>query len=190
MSADPKSPGYRGKPAHEQDFDRELDEVLSELRVLLPGIAVLFAFLLTLPFSTRFPALPDLDRAIYFVAFVATAFALVFLVGEPAYHRLRGKPYDKRALVRAASHEAVAGVVCLGVALVAVVFLVGDVLFPGAIAVAVTVAVAALAVMLWFVVPLVRRTRGSRAHPSLEADMRSSHRRKSRGSGAPGRRAA
>jgi hypothetical protein len=158
MSADPKSPGYRGKPAHEQDFDRGLDEVLSELRVLLPGIAVLFAFLLTLPFSTRFPALPDLDRAIYFVAFVATAFALVFPVGEPAY-RLGGKPYDKRALVRAASHEGVAGVVCLGVALVAVVFLVGDVLFPGAIAVAVTVAVAALAVMLWFVVPLVRRTR-------------------------------
>ena len=80
MSQEPASPGYRDKPTSEEDFDRELDEILSELRVLLPGVAVLFAFLLTVPFSSRFPELRDLDRAVYFVAFVASALALVCLI--------------------------------------------------------------------------------------------------------------
>ncbi|MBW3573750.1 MAG: hypothetical protein KY450_02650 [Actinobacteria bacterium] len=157
MSQDPASPGYRGKPTSEEDFDRELDEVLSELRVLLPGVAVLLAFLLTVPFSSRFPELRDLDRVVYFVAFVASALALVCLVGESAYHRLRGKPYDKRLLIRTASHEAVAGIICLVVALVAVVFLVSDLLFPGVVAITVTLAVLLLAVTLWLALPILRR---------------------------------
>ncbi len=159
MSDAPANPGYRGKPTSEEDFDRELDEILSELRVLLPGVAVLFAFLLTVPFSSRFPELRDLNRAVYFVAFVASALALVCLVGESAYHRLRGKPYDKRLLIQTASHEAVAGIACLVVALVAVVFLVSDLLFPGTVAITVTTAVLGLAVSLWLVLPLVRRMR-------------------------------
>ncbi len=159
MSADPGSPGYRGHPVDEKDFDRELDEILGETRVILPGVALLFAFLISVPFSSRFSELRDLERVAYFVAFVSTAVALVCLVGESAYHRLRGKPYDKRVLVRTASHEAVAGISCLGIALVAVVFLVSDLLFPGAVAVTVTLAVLALALALWFVLPLLHRLR-------------------------------
>ena len=157
-TGDPE-PEYRGEPRDDEDFDRELDEILSELRVLLPGVAVLFGFLLTVPFSSRFPNLPDLDRDVYFVGFVASALALVCLAGETAYHRLRGKPYDKRRLIRLATHEAIAGLVCLGVALIAVVFLVADVLFAGGLTVAVTVAVAMVAAVLWFVVPLLDRVR-------------------------------
>jgi cobalamin synthase len=159
MSESPDSLGYRSRPTSEEDFDRELNEILSELRVLLPGVAVLFAFLLTVPFSSRFPELRDLDRAVYFVAFVASALALVCLVGESAYHRLRGKPYDKRLLIQTASHEAVAGILCLVIALVAVVFLVSDLLFPGAVAVTVTMAVLGLAITLWLVLPILRRMR-------------------------------
>ncbi|MDQ4132723.1 MAG: DUF6328 family protein [Actinomycetota bacterium] len=159
MSADPKRAGYRDEPRDEADVDRELDEVVSELRVVLPGVAVLFAFLLTIPFSSRFPELRDLDRAAYFVGFVATALALVCLVAESAYHRLRGKPYDKLALIRTATQEAVAGIAFLGVALVSVVFLVTDLLFPGTLTLVVTLAVLALAVVLWFVIPLFHRWR-------------------------------
>lgn len=157
MSVDPKSPGFRGEPKDSEDFDRELDELVSELRVLLPGVAVLFGFLLAVPFSSRFPDLPDLDRGAYFLAFVASAVALVCLAGETAYHRLRGKPYDKRRLIRTASHEAVAATVFLGVALVAVVFLVTDLIFPGTVTALVSAAVFVLVVTLWFVVPLTRR---------------------------------
>ncbi len=159
MTVDGKRLGYRGEPTQEEDVDRELDEVVSELRVILPGVAVLFAFLLTIPFSSRFPELRDLDRAAYFVGFVSTAVALVCLVGESAYHRLRGKPYDKLVLVRTASHQAIAGIAFLGVALVAVVFLVSDLLFPGPLTIAVTLGVVALAVTLWFVLPLFHRLR-------------------------------
>lgn len=159
MSTDPDRLGCRGQPADEEDVDRELDEVVSELRVILPGVAVLFGFLLTVPFSGRFPELRDLDRAAYFVAFVSTAGALICLVGESAYHRLRGKPYDKLALIRTASNEAVAGIALLGVALVAVVFLVSDLVFPGALTISVTLAALALAVMLWLVLPLLHRLR-------------------------------
>ncbi len=152
-------PERRGEPVSEEDFDRELSEMLNELRVLLPGVAVIFGFLLTVPFSSRFPDLADLDKAAYFVAFAGSALALVFLVGETAYHRLRGKPYDKRRLIRTASHEAVAGMTCLGVALVAVVFLVSDVLFPAVVSFAITVAVLSLAVTLWAVLPLRDRVK-------------------------------
>lgn len=159
MHSDPARPGYRGEPVDEKDFDRELNEILSELRVLLPGVALLFAFLLTVPFSSRFAQLRDLDRRVYFVAFVASAVALVLLVGESAYHRLCGKPYDKRRLIRIATAESVAAIACLTVALAAVVFLVADLLFPGVLTTLVTAAVIALTVALWFVLPLIHRRR-------------------------------
>lgn len=79
----------------QHDLDRELDELLAELRVVLPGVTVLVAFLLTVPFTARFQDLGPFDRATYFTAFLATALAIVLLIGESAYHRLRGQPYDK-----------------------------------------------------------------------------------------------
>lgn len=143
-------PAYRGEPEDEEDFDRELDEILSELRVLLPGVAVLFAFLLTVPFSSLFPRLGELDRRMYFVAFVSSALALVLLTGEGAYHRLCGKPYDKRRLIRIATAESVAAIVCLAVSLAAVVFLVADLVFPGVVTAVATTGVVLLAGVVWF----------------------------------------
>jgi predicted neutral ceramidase superfamily lipid hydrolase len=79
-------------PLVQEDLDRELDEFLGEVRVMLPAVTVLFAFLLTVPFTARFPQLALPTRTAYFVAFVTTAIAIVLLVGETGYHRLRGKP--------------------------------------------------------------------------------------------------
>ena len=148
-------------PRHhdEQTLDRELSELTSELRTIIPGVTVLFAFLLTVPFSARFGQLGDFHRGAYFVAFLSSALAVVFLMGESAYHRLRGKPYDKGQLIQTATRQAVAALVLLAVALSAVVFLVTDLTFPGGWNVPVTAAVALLAAATWFGLPLLRRLR-------------------------------
>lgn len=154
-------PAYRGEPEDEEDFDRELDEILSELRVLLPGVAVLFAFLLTVPFSSLFPRLGELDRRMYFVAFVSSALALVLLTGEGAYHRLCGKPYDKGLLLKTGSRQSVAALVMLAVALSSVVLLVTGLLFGTAVAVSLTGGVVLFVAGTWFGLPLARRGSGA-----------------------------
>ena len=123
--------GARGDDEREQlQRDRELDEILGELRVVLPGVTVLFAFLLTVPFTGDFLEVDTVDRAAYFLAFISAAVSMVFLVGESAYHRIVGKPYDKARLTRTAGRQAVVGIAALAFALTAVVFLV--VKAPGA----------------------------------------------------------
>lgn len=142
-----------------RDADRELDELLSELRVVLPAGTVLFAFLLILPFTARFASLTAAQRTSFFIAFVSTAIAVVFLLAEVAYHRLRGHPYDKRELIATATRQAIAALVLLGTALVAVVFLVTDVLYAGVAAGSIAGVVALLTVFTWLVIPLARRAR-------------------------------
>ena len=144
----------------ERNEDRELQELLGEVRVVLPGVTVLFAFLLSLPFTARFGSLTGAQRGAYFVAFLSTAVAIVFLVGEVAYHRLRGHPYDKEQMIKTATRQTVTAVVLLGTALVAVVFLVTDVLYAGAASASVAGGIAVLAMFVWFTVPLARRHRG------------------------------
>ncbi len=152
--------------ANERDEDRELQELLGEVRVVLPGVTVLFAFLLSLPFTARFSSLTGAQRGAFFVAFLSTAVAIVFLVGEVAYHRLRGHPYDKPQMIKTATRQTVTGVVLLGTALVAVIFLVTDVLYAGASPASVTSVVGLLAIVVWFAVPLSRRHRDGAAERS------------------------
>lgn len=151
--------------AMQERVDRELDEILSELRVVLPGVTVLFAFLLTLPFTGAFTDLDSIDRAAYFLAFMAAAVSMVFLVGESAYHRLVGKPYDKARLTRTAGRQAVVGIACLAVALTAVVFLVTDVVYSNRLAAAIAASVLVLAGVVWFAFPLSRRMESSARRP-------------------------
>lgn len=146
-----------GDDEQHRDADRELGELTSELRVLLAAATVLFAFLLTVPFSSRFAQVSTLDTAAYFIAFMSVAFAIVLFVGETAYHRLRGKPYDKERLVTTASRQAAAGIICLAIALPSVVFLVADVLFPVSAAITAAGAVLVAAGVTWFAIPLIRR---------------------------------
>jgi len=113
------------------------------------------------PFSAGFDAASNVSRVAYFAAFLAAAAAVVMLVGESAFHRLSGRPYDKAQLVRTASAQALAGIALLGVALAAVTFLVTDVLFQPLVATAVTAALLLLAVVTWLVLPLRRRLAGN-----------------------------
>jgi predicted membrane channel-forming protein YqfA (hemolysin III family) len=161
--------GGGGEPAgpsaareHDKVLARELEELLAEIRVVLPGVSVLFAFLLTLPFTASFGATSTLDRAVYFVAFLAAAAAMILLVAPSAYHRLGGKPYDKALLLRTATRQAIGAVALLAASITAVVFLVTDMLFARAVALATATATLTGATAAWFVLPLVRRARRRR----------------------------
>jgi predicted membrane channel-forming protein YqfA (hemolysin III family) len=140
--------------------DRELNELVQELRLVLPGTTVLFGFLLSVPFSARYERLGTLDRVVYFVAFVATAIALVFLLAEAGYHRVRGKPYDKRVMIRTTSHQAIGGLIALGTALLACVGLVADFVYDAWAAFLVGIPLAVGGLWMWFGLPLYRRVRG------------------------------
>ncbi len=85
---------------HEERVNRELIELLNELRVALPGVQVLFAFLLAVPFSQRFAETTELQRDTYMVALLSTLAGSVFLIAPTAYHRIRFRDRDKEALLR------------------------------------------------------------------------------------------
>lgn len=137
-------------------LDRELIELLNELRVVLPGVQVMFAFLLVVPFSQRFGELDSRDRAIFFVAFIASALASVFLIAPGTHHRIRWRQYDKERLLRRANRLTILGTVALAVAVVAVVYLITAVLY-GDVAAAASAGIAVIIVWTWFGYPLIRR---------------------------------
>jgi hypothetical protein len=139
-------------------LDRELAELVNELRVALPGVQVLFAFLLAVPFSQRFGQLGETQRAVFFVAVMATAFASICLIAPSTHHRIQWRQFDKEALLRRANRLAIMGAVFLAVAIVAVVYLIADVLFGGESAIAGAV-VAAVIAWTWFGYPLLRRAK-------------------------------
>ena len=137
--------------------DRELIELLNELRVALPGVQVLFAFLLTVPFTQRFPTLNSLERNSFFLAFMCTALASVFLIAPTAYHRIQWREKDKEHMLRVSNWQAIVGTVFLAVGMSSVVFLITEMLFDSAWASLVTAAVTGLFAWFWFGLPLTRR---------------------------------
>ncbi|HEU5064857.1 MAG TPA: DUF6328 family protein [Gaiellaceae bacterium] len=143
----------------EERLNRELIEFLNELRVALPGVQVLFAFLLIVPFSNGYANMTELQKDVYFVTFLCTAAASAFLIAPTAQHRLRWRQYDKERLLVVANRQAIAGTVLLAFAMSGATFLVTDVLFDVTSAAIVTGIVAALFTWLWFGWPLSREAR-------------------------------
>jgi Na+/melibiose symporter-like transporter len=142
---------------HEERVNRELIELLNELRVALPGVQVLFAFLLAVPFTQRFAETTDLQRDTFMVALLSTLAGSVFLIAPSAYHRIRFRDRDKEALLRISNLFAIAGMVFLALGMTAVVFLVTDIIFKGTVTAVLTSLTAALFAVVWFVLPLVRK---------------------------------
>lgn len=136
-------------------LDRELIELLNELRVVLPGVQALFAFLLIVPFNDRFQDISGLERTVYIVALLASALACVLFITAPAFHRLRFRRHDKAQLLRIGNRCAIAGMAALAVAMVAGVFLVTELIVGAALACALTALIAVPIGILWWVVPLV-----------------------------------
>ena len=134
--------------------DAELIELLNELRVALPGVQVLFAFLLIAPFSARFEEATDVQETAYMVSLLATLVGTVLLMAPSAYHRLRWRERNKERMLRTSNRLAIAGLAFVAVAMTSSVFLVTDLLFGWVVTVVVTVLTAGLFLVGWFVLPL------------------------------------
>ena len=141
------------------DLDRELIELLNELRVALPGVQVLFAFLLIVPFSNGWSRVTDVQRYVYFVAFLCAAVSSAFLIAPSAYHRLRWREGDKEHLLVTANRLAIIGAVFLAAGMAATMFLITDVLFGSAWAAVVTALAGGVFAWLWFGLALLRERR-------------------------------
>jgi Family of unknown function (DUF6328) len=143
----------------EERLNRELIELLNELRVALPGVQILFAFLLTVPFTQRFARATDLQRDLYFFTFLCAAASTALLIAPSAYHRLTWRQHDKEHLLKMSNRLSIAGTVFLAIAMSSTVFVVTDVLFEATAAAFVAGATAAFYVWFWYAMPLFRRLR-------------------------------
>jgi Family of unknown function (DUF6328) len=137
--------------------DRQLGELLQEVRVAVPGVQVLFAFLLVVPFSARWADVTDLQRDVYFATLLLTAIATAFLMAPGSIHRVLFRQGDKRFIVHIANWLLLAGLGALAVAIGLAVFLVADVLFDMTAAGIVAGCIFGFTAGLWWVLPLVRR---------------------------------
>lgn len=150
------SPRGRDETEHER-LDRNLAELLGELRVTLPGVQVLFAFLLVVPFNNRFSRLTAVQEKLYLAALLCSALAAACLIAPAAHHRLTFRRQDKEAVVRVANRLFVAGLALLAVAMTAAIWLVSWFVFGGAAAAVTAAGLGAVFVTLWLAYPLSRR---------------------------------
>ncbi len=141
---------------YEEKRDRQMIELLNELRVALPGVQILFAFLLTVPFAQGFQRTTPFQRNLFFGVLLATAVSTTCLIAPTALHRLRFHQGDRDYIIESANKLLIAGLVALGAAIVGAVVLITDFLFDGAAVWVWPGAVAVLLVVLWFVRPLLR----------------------------------
>ena len=136
--------------------DRQLAEVLQELRVAITGGQILFAFLLTVPFSQGWKQTTDMQQSLYLLTLLTIAAATGCFISPTAAHRLRFHQRDRSFLVSYANRAAIAGLVFLTVAMLSAVLLVTDYVYSRTTAIFSTVALALVLLGLWFAVPLAR----------------------------------
>ena len=146
-----------GEESKDERLDRELIELLNELRVALPGVQVLFAFLLGVPFTQRFAQVTDLQKDVYFVTFLCAAIATALLIAPSAYHRLEWRRGDKEHLLVVSNRLAIAGTAFLALSISGTVFVVTDLLFNKTSAAVLAGLTAAFFGWFWYAMPLLRR---------------------------------
>jgi hypothetical protein len=140
-------------------LDRELIELLNELRVALPGVQVLFGFLLTVPFTQGWQRVTETERRVFFVTFICTAIATALLIAPSAQHRILWRAHDKESLLKRANALALAGTIFLAGAVTGAVWVVTDLIYKQTLTAVVTAGIAGLLAWIWFAAPLIRRTR-------------------------------
>jgi hypothetical protein len=148
-----------GAESPKERVDRELIELLNELRVAIPGIQFLFAFLLTVPFAQRFGQVGTFERASYFVTLVAAALASALLIAPAAQHRVLFRSRDKEELLRRANRYAYAGMLVLAIAIAAALLLIVGYLFGQMRGYLVSCVFLLLVLWWWFVQPMLQRRR-------------------------------
>jgi len=149
--------------SEEERLARNLTELLGELRVALPGVQVLFAFLLVVPFNTRFASLTPGQERLYLATLLAAGLASAFLIAPTAHHRMTFRLQDKEHLVIQANRLAMLGLIFLAISMTGAIGLVTDVVFSRSVAIASAVLIGLTFVFLWLAWPFRRRVVRSRA---------------------------
>ena len=148
------------RPQDEDDRElqrRRMIELLNELRVALTGVQILFAFLLTVPFSQRFATVTNFQRYVYFVTLLCAATSVALFIAPTAHHRVLFRRRQKRSLVLRGSRYMLIGLGFLALSMTGVIMLITDVLFKTTMVVVVSAAIAVIFAVLWYLVPLARR---------------------------------
>lgn len=144
--------------SHDEQLQREHEQLFHELRAIIPGAEVLFAFMLTVAFSDRFEDVTTLQRSVYYVTLLTAGTALLLLLAPASFHRVQFRRHDKEVMMRVANTEAIVALVLVSLAIAGAVFLITDLLFTTVAAVAVAVALWVVTSLVWWGVPLSRRT--------------------------------
>lgn len=153
-----ESPLQGGRRETEKErVDRNLLELVSELRVAIPGVQVLFAFLLVIPFNRRFEEVTDFQQVVYLATLLLTAASSALLIAPSVHHRLAFRKQRKERIVMIGNRLAIAGLVTLGLAMTGAVLLVTDFVFDSTATVVAAGATGALFVAVWFLIPSRQR---------------------------------
>jgi hypothetical protein len=149
----------RSDEDQKQRRDRELIELLNELRVALRGVQMLFAFLLIVPFSQRFSTVTQLQRYVYLAVLLCAAVSAVLLIAPSSHHRLLWRQHAKEETLAGANRLTIGGLTFLALAMTGAIFLITDVLFGGVAATAATAGLVAAFAWFWYGQPLLRLRR-------------------------------
>ena len=143
--------------SEKERVDRELIELLNGLRVALPGVQVLFAFLLVLPFQQPFAETSAEDQAVYTLAILSSALAAALLIAPSMYHRLNFRQGNKEQMLFDSNRLMIAGMVILGIGVACSIYLIIDIVYGGTAAAAATISTLVVYALLWVALPLLRR---------------------------------
>jgi hypothetical protein len=140
-------------------IDRELIELLNELRVALPGVQVLFAFMLVVPFSQGFTSVTTTQRWVYFAAFLSTALGAALLIAPSSYHRLRFRHSDKEKMLFTSNRLLLYGMGFVALSMALVVGLISDFVFDTGVALIAGIGIGGWLAWFWYGLPISRRLR-------------------------------
>jgi hypothetical protein len=146
--------------SEDERLDRNLQEMLGELRVALPGVQVLFAFLLVVPFNQRFADVTQFQKTVFFATLLCTAASTVCLIAPTAHHRLEFRRQDKHRIVKTGNRIVVLGLLLLAIAMTGAVLFVTDFLYGSTTTIAVAAGVGLAFALLWYAIPLRRLAQG------------------------------
>jgi hypothetical protein len=148
MDASKREDTERGESEKER-LDRNLEQLLGELRVALPGVQVLFAFLLVVPFNQRFADITSFQRTVYFVTLLCATAACACLIAPTAHHRIEFRAHDKERIVMGGNRLAIAGLALLATAMTGAITLITDFLYSSTTTTIAAVLIALLFATLW-----------------------------------------
>jgi putative flippase GtrA len=154
-----KDPSSGRDETEAERLDRNLAELLQELRVALPGVQVLFAFLLAVPFQKRFGEITSFQESIYFVILLATAISAALLIAPTAYHRVTFRLQRKEELVRLSNRLAIVGLGFLALAMTGAIVLITNFLYSTVLTVVAGILAAGMFIGLWYLLPVWERNR-------------------------------